>query len=500
MQRWELPTAIRKGGESLLLTAFRCVEEESGFRFRVRIGRPVCLGINISEQLGLSYFGIFFECTAENIPNPRSEVPDEIAGLPSAVRQETLKAEFVDWKKLKPQELHPQHLAILEHWASSGGASGSLFAIQSDADQEAIFYHDSSEPRSFTIVPSAPVRPPAESSVELRWIHVSDIHFGDNAKVSRAEKTLVLESLIHDAELCSDANRPDCIFVTGDIAYSAGNAEYRKSFKWLESLRKTTGVNPENVWLVPGNHDIARDVVDTHPDLKALHVEARDNPRKLDDFIMNLKTLKLLKSKLKRYSAWVTRNFKHITSPLDWSTMLTTRSSKTLLVAGLCTVWVSDWDDGTPNRPGIWSNNMFISRDRSLLALSPLQDEPKPDLTLLLTHHPRNWLSRRSDEWLENVLHGQVVVQLCGHVHEDFGGILFPFGANGRSATIVGGAVHAGDELRHSYSWGKLCFDKVNFRWYLGWAPRVWAHGQFTADRTNFPILDDEGYCWGPLG
>jgi ADP-ribose pyrophosphatase YjhB (NUDIX family) len=138
MNRWELPSAIRKSGESLLGTVYRCVEEESGFRLTCRIGRPVCFGINSSEQLKHSYFAIFFECAAESVTTRPREVPDVHADLPAAAKQSIIESRFVDWRKLPSDDLHPQHRDILEQWVSNPG--GSIFSVVSDADREMDLY------------------------------------------------------------------------------------------------------------------------------------------------------------------------------------------------------------------------------------------------------------------------------------------------------------------------------------------------------------------------
>lgn len=495
MQRWELPTAIRKKGESLLITVYRCVEEESGFQLKCRIGRSVCLGLNASKQLSYSYFAMFFECTAESIAAQSRDVPDIHADLPPTAKQNTIESQFIDWRRLKPHELHPQHRVILEQWANPHG--GGMFAVISDADQEVNFYRSGLPSTPNILIGTNSAQRPPESSIELNWIHVSDVHFGNTPKGLQSRKRLILENLVEDVERNFSENPSNFIFVTGDIAYRAEDDEYQESLSWLGRLAEAAKITLDRVWLIPGNHDIRRAVIDIDPKLKRLHADVRKNPMKLDEAVVDPMNRELLESKLEPYSTWVRQNFKHITSPLDWSTLFTTPNSRKVLITGLCTVWVSDGDDGKPNRAGTWSNNMFVSQDRSLSALKLSHKEP--DLTILLTHHPMSWLCLRSTRWLDNVLGTRAVVHLCGHVHEESGGVLFSMGTNGRRATIIAGAVHESDDWQHGYSWGQLRFEMNARRWHLGWAPRTWVRGSFTADRTNYSALDADGYCWEPM-
>jgi CHAT domain len=142
MVRWELPTRVLRKGESIFLALYRCIEEESSSQIAVRIGRPICLGLNRSSLLGYQYFAMFFECTAEICNIKLTEHTD--IKLPEESRQEILGASFIDWQKLNPKEVHPQHQKILSRWQQTPDAP--LFAVSSDADSELAFYNEAGSP------------------------------------------------------------------------------------------------------------------------------------------------------------------------------------------------------------------------------------------------------------------------------------------------------------------------------------------------------------------
>jgi nucleoside phosphorylase/ADP-ribose pyrophosphatase YjhB (NUDIX family) len=162
MVRWELPTAIHRDGESLLLTAIRCVEEDSGFRIRVRIRRPVCIGLNCSKKLEHSFFAMFYECDGDESDVQSRDLPQEQSELPSSVRQVTRGSCFVDWRTLPPHEVHPQHLAILRHWLTERPLG--LFYVETDGDLE----HEAYLADSQAVAAAAPTSPaaPARASVD----------------------------------------------------------------------------------------------------------------------------------------------------------------------------------------------------------------------------------------------------------------------------------------------------------------------------------------------
>lgn len=96
------------------------------------------------------------------------------------------------------------------------------------------------------------------------FVHVSDIHFGQ-------ERDELLH--IHDdvkQELIADAGRvvrslaagaATGILVTGDIAQSGKREQYSSAAIWLDALAKRVGSPIHRIQMVPGNHDLDRDLL-----------------------------------------------------------------------------------------------------------------------------------------------------------------------------------------------------------------------------------------------
>lgn len=59
----------------------------------------------------------------------------------------------------------------------------------------------------------------------LTWLHISDIHFGEE---HIDEKKIVLGKLLDDIVSCRTKYnlRPDVIFLTGDLAWSGKRSQY----------------------------------------------------------------------------------------------------------------------------------------------------------------------------------------------------------------------------------------------------------------------------------
>jgi 3',5'-cyclic AMP phosphodiesterase CpdA len=94
------------------------------------------------------------------------------------------------------------------------------------------------------------------------FVHVSDIHFGQERDHALHVHDDVKEQLISDAAKVV-AGLPSGvaqgILVTGDIAYSGSRSQYDAAGRWLDKLADSVGCATTRVQMVPGNHDMDRD-------------------------------------------------------------------------------------------------------------------------------------------------------------------------------------------------------------------------------------------------
>lgn len=87
----------------------------------------------------------------------------------------------------------------------------------------------------------------------MRWMHLSDIHFGyANASVDTMRRKLL--------EKARTIEQVDCLFITGDLRYGKTSPlEYpQETLEFLVQLREALNLTPNDVYIVPGNHDVDR--------------------------------------------------------------------------------------------------------------------------------------------------------------------------------------------------------------------------------------------------
>lgn len=98
----------------------------------------------------------------------------------------------------------------------------------------------------------------------ITYVHLSDIHFGQERGADLIINNDAKQRLIDDAQeqvhRCVGGPAKG-IIVTGDIAFGGKPKEYSDAGQWLDRLARAIGCPRTAVKLVPGNHDIDRDKI-----------------------------------------------------------------------------------------------------------------------------------------------------------------------------------------------------------------------------------------------
>ena len=90
----------------------------------------------------------------------------------------------------------------------------------------------------------------------ISWIHISDIHMRAGNEWSQ---DVVLTAMCeHIAQQREKGMVADFILATGDLAFSGQADEYTLVGEFFDALCSASGVPKEQIFCVPGNHDIDR--------------------------------------------------------------------------------------------------------------------------------------------------------------------------------------------------------------------------------------------------
>lgn len=245
----------------------------------------------------------------------------------------------------------------------------------------------------------------------LNILHLSDIHFKYtlDGTVYDLDFDVRNELEIDVRQIIEQSGPINAIFVTGDIAFAGKADDYEVARIWLASLCEKIGCEAEQVWVVPGNHDIDRDSVTplVRTVQNSIQQEQIEN---IDRCIMHIvhddpKGAEVLASPLTEYHKFsAIYGCKPKSGHLSWQDDLKLNLGYTLKLIGLNSAIVSNNDDHQTTRPLIVGQaQLNMPRKRGYIYLS-------------LCHHPMSWC--KDGERVRDKLTKRVSLQLFGHMHE----------------------------------------------------------------------------------
>ncbi len=263
----------------------------------------------------------------------------------------------------------------------------------------------------------------------LKLLHISDIHFYHfkHSGYLDLDKDIQNELELDLYELKTDFDKIDIILIGGDIAYSGREEEYKLADNWIERICEITGCDPENVLIVPGNHDVDRTklsemVLDAHNQLKQLK-NRNDIDSKISRYVNDKESIKTLLSPLTNYNNFAQKygSIPHGDNVLYWTKDFRLDNS-ILRIRGVNSVLVSDAnDDENFSKLFLGSHQCDIHRINGVV-------------NLVLCHHPPQWLS--DGEQVRNDFINRTCIQLFGHRHS-FGSEII----NNRCLVLFAGAM-----------------------------------------------------------
>lgn len=245
----------------------------------------------------------------------------------------------------------------------------------------------------------------------LIFLHLSDIHFHRRSGKAGDLDDDLRRQLENDA-VAVRRGLPGFtgILVSGDVAFSGQPQEYDFAKGWLTGLCDKLGCPPEDIWTVPGNHDVDRGVVNKSWLVRQLHVGLRPTkPADVDHAMSQLfadpKAFEAVHEPLAAYNRFAQSYDCEAggNGQLHWESDLPLNDGSVLRLRGANSALIStSADDDEANR----------------LVVGSLQSLPPvlPGVThLLLCHHPPDWVWER-DQFEDN-LRSRVPLALFGHKH-----------------------------------------------------------------------------------
>jgi predicted phosphodiesterase len=280
------------------------------------------------------------------------------------------------------------------------------------------------------------------SPARLTWLHLSDFHL--RVSTGWAQDAVLSTMLTDIRSRYGGVDRPDIAFLTGDLAFSGKEEEYRFAEDFVRKLCSSINLPIERLCMVPGNHDID---LSREEDAVAGARQLLKSPTEVDRFFGNEGRRKTLFARQAEFRDFANR----VLGPITPTYSPTSYAHVRMLQVGALRVRVllldSTWlADGGPSDAG-----ELLVGERQVLDCAEPDDEC---LTFALLHHPFAWLREFEQVSVENLIARSAQICLRGHVHAP--DLRATDGPHGRLTTFTAGAAFQTRTADNTYVWCSL--------------------------------------------
>jgi len=276
----------------------------------------------------------------------------------------------------------------------------------------------------------------------LNWLHISDIHFHAKTEWRDSHVRNLLLSFLKNELSNKDALKPDLIFCTGDIAFGEADSDsldeqYAKSIAFFDELRAVCGRNgnslsKERLFVVPGNHDINRNSIDSQvqSNLHAWAEKSRDNSKEILKQFNDRRYL--VNSALRRLAAYERFVKNYLPHQYDengrcrYANIVNIDGLK-VGVAGFNSAWSSAGDED--------DRHLWMAAEWQFYSAKDIINDAA--IRIGLMHHPVDWLNEVERDVTRRHIDKDYHFWLHGHEHTDW------IGESQEHITIAAGATNA---------------------------------------------------------
>jgi 3',5'-cyclic AMP phosphodiesterase CpdA len=314
------------------------------------------------------------------------------------------------------------------------------------------------------------------------WLHISDLHF----HASQAyDADVVLRELLQDVaqRFEQDGLRPDLILASGDLAFSGKPDEYTAARHFFDRLLAATGLSKERLFLVPGNHDIDRDLISRGAQSIADSLADRSS---VNAILSNPGDRQLMFARFGGYADFV-NGYLDGQRPFDDEAYFYVHSlplaGVQVALLGLNSAWLARGGEGDYGKLALGERQVRTALDRAEDA----------DLKIALLHHPFDWLHDFDRDDCEAMLTDRCDFILHGHLHRTAATQLVS--PDGAATVMACGACYETREYPNGYNFVRLDLGAGQGTAFL----RTWSDrrgGFWTRDVTSYRNVDNGEYTF----
>jgi len=245
----------------------------------------------------------------------------------------------------------------------------------------------------------------------LTWLHLSDWHQSE----MDFDRKIVRDALLYDiknrAKIDSNLEHIDFIVFSGDVAFSGKSDEYQMiKDNLFEPILNECNIEPDRLFIVPGNHDLDRTKFELLPPSLAKPLESNSEVNKwLSDEEKRLEALKIFRnftSFVSHYTHQENSDFANIRS---WNI-----DGKRIALMGINSAWMCARRKNS--RDEVDDKGVVIVGEPQIY--DRLRDISEFDIKIAVIHHPLDWLADFESSLIKRRLIQGCNFILRGHQHE----------------------------------------------------------------------------------
>ncbi len=267
----------------------------------------------------------------------------------------------------------------------------------------------------------------------------------------------------------------DFIIFSGDLAFSGKKEEYEAAkTHLLAPVLAATGLTPERLFMVPGNHDLDRGKFKF---LSPALLQPFESESQVQEWLTDEESRKYLLNPFAAYKEFVTE-YTAQESP-DYGSVKSLEINKVRIsLLGINSALMAGRNKNPEGK--IEDENKLVVGETQIYA--PLRNMTGDDLRIAVLHHPFNWLAGFERRNIEQRLGENCHFILCGHEHDPR--VQQRAGNRGDYVFIPAGASYDRRDRLNSYNF-------VHLDWETGEGIVYLRRGR---DRRQKWLQDEDGY------
>ena len=276
---------------------------------------------------------------------------------------------------------------------------------------------------------------------KFSWLHLSDFHF--RADGDTFSQDVSINEITGDISSRLSSEHPlQFVAVTGDIAFSGKPSEYEVAAGFFSSLACELGLGLNRIFVVPGNHDVDRDLQKYLYEGVLLKLTSQ---QAVDDFLGREADRTALMERQSAFRTFQEHLFVDATASKTDEGLAHVR---VLDLGGLrvCVLELnSAWLSGSNDQAG-----KLLIGERQMINALALAEQHRPHFMVALAHHPTEWISEFDRLSCAGRLLPRLDIFHTGHLHRHEVSIRLMPGAE--CLLVAAGSSHASRHYENSYN------------------------------------------------